>query len=112
MNNREVDDLVEALKRAQQAAIDAKGTDDSGSANLDSVAICLLRWRKVKIKKASELSGIKIDLVTMSSLMWRNCRFVHFHTDGQASMNTRMVEAAAKSLKDDGYDARVRYKVD
>lgn len=112
MKDKEVLELVEALKRAQQAADDAKGTTDEGTANLDALTICLTRWRKVKIKKVSELSGINIDPVPLSSLMWRNCRFVYIRTQGQASMNTRMVEAAAKSLKDEGYDARVWYKND
>lgn len=102
--------LVEALKKANEAALTVSDTDDGGSCNFDSPVIRLPRWKDYEIKQAIELSGV--DISDQLSGWWKGYRFVSTTMHGQAYRRTKMAEAAKKSLAADGYDVSMYYQMD
>ncbi len=102
------DDLTKALRKASAAARAAQGTDDGGSCNLDSPVLTIPRMRESTAQFISDDSGVRIEKMSGRSGQW----WVRTPTAGQAGMRTRMVEAAAKSLKADGFDCYVWYHAD
>jgi hypothetical protein len=106
--------LAEAMERAKEAADKFINVEDGGSCNLDSVVIRLPYWSKEKIKKANTLAnGISIDSEsTLSSTWFKGYRWVNIGASGQGDRRTKMVEAAAKELKNSGFDIRVYYQMD
>ena len=111
--------LAKALKEANEAAENAaKGVDDGGTCNLDTVIIKLKRWRETDISMLAGESGI--ELSDKLSGWWNGYRFIRFRDWGMANRRTTAVEAAYKSLKesckaifdDDEYSVGVYYAMD
>lgn len=110
MSKEKVLKLVEALKRANEEALKFSSVEDSGSCNLDSAVIKLLRWKEEEIKEVSELSGVSLS--DKLSGFWNGYRFVSTEMHGQANKRSRMAEASKKSLEKDGYDVCMYYQAD
>jgi hypothetical protein len=108
--NSKVQNLVNALKKSNEAALKLKDTEDGGSCNFDSPIIKLPRWKESEIKEASEESGV--DIGDQLSGWHKGYRFVGTVKYGQANCRTRMAEAAKKSLEADGYDVSMYYQMD
>lgn len=102
--------LSEALKRANEAALLVKDTEDTGSCNFDSPVIRLPRWKDYEIKQACELAGVQIG--DQLSGYWKGYRFVSTAMYGQAYCRTKMAEAAKRHLSADGYDVSMYYQMD
>lgn len=96
-------DLADA--RAMAAKVAIENPEDWGTCNLDSVSICLPRFRK----SAAE----KLGLWTAPWLGagWFTIR-IPAENWGMANRRTRAVETARDVLRSRGYAAYVRYVID
>lgn len=101
--------LTAALKRAKKAAEAYRSSEDGGTCNFDSP--CLTSWRGMK-------KSLVVDAIKAAGLDAWDWNFCGVHlvicggTCGQGNRRSRMAEAMAKSLCDDGYDAGMYYQMD
>jgi hypothetical protein len=101
---------ADALKEANQAALDAKQGDDGGTCNFDTPVLDFTGWRPTQIEVLSRLSGIPVG--EKMNGYWKNCRFVWVILEGQANMRSRMAEAAVKKLQAKGLPAHFWQQAD
>lgn len=102
------EELVAALRAANDAAKAARGTVDGGTCNMDT-PVLFTRRREAFVAKAAAEAGV---IVRKGSWMGRVCYFVQVEYEGQGDMRTRMVEAATKALKAAGLAAQTYYQMD
>ncbi|TCL40021.1 hypothetical protein EV210_101221 [Anaerospora hongkongensis] len=101
--------LQRDLDKARLAAIDAMPGDDGGSCNLDTLVLRVPKGREKLVLKAIKAAGLHCR----GKSDWLGpCYFVSGPTGGQGNGRTRTVTAMEKSLKGNGWDASVFYKVD
>lgn len=110
VTDNQIQDLANALRYADEMARAVK-VKDEGSCNMDAPTIALLGWPISAIRKASEISGVRIGDKIQSKL-WRNDRWLYTKQSGAAYLNTAMAEAAVKALRERGYQASVFYRLD
>lgn len=104
--------LVSALLKAHDAAI-AVNTPDEGTFNFDTPIIKLPEGADVnEINKdaCSEFYGVSLERV--DSGCYEGWYFINGLCSGMQMRRTKMAEAIAKSLKEDGYTAGVYYAMD
>lgn len=101
-----VEQLTAIFQIANNAAIEAQPGEDSGTCNLDSVHVSFGRTvpRRI-IEEAASSAGIRIYSFGRGYYSLGVSR-------GMGSQRTRMAEAACRSLKESGLDARVIYRMD
>ena len=106
--------LVKAFKDAVAAALAADAgpglENDGGTCNYDTPVIILKGCRLGQVEAAAKQAGITTD-----KMSGRHCAgnyFVYVPLHGQAMRRTKMAEAATKSLKASGYEARTWYHAD
>lgn len=103
--------LLQSLRRAAKAAEESltPELDDGLACNLDSVRLALKGWRQDTVKK---LCG-KVGVGAFKTTQWGIPVFVLcFPHSGQGMRRTVPHQAAAKSLKESGYDASVWWQAD
>lgn len=98
--------LINAIRKANQASINAASNDDSGTCNLDCVFIDLEGFTTKEIEEV--ISSEHVDATYFHDL----CFYLHFTVLGQANNRARMIKAAAQSLQNDGYKAFINYQID
>jgi hypothetical protein len=98
--------LISAIRKANQASINAATNDDSGTCNLDLVFIDLDGFSQSEISEV--LNSQYVDATHFDNLIYE----LHFTVLGQANNRTRMMKAAAQSLQNDGYKAFINYQMD
>lgn len=96
----------EALQRANKAAQRYADTEDGGTCNFDTCVINLKIYKKFR-----DLTEYPLRK-TYGGRVWQGWWFVDITLCGQGNRRTCMAEAAATSLKADGYDASVWYGAD
>jgi len=107
--------LVEALKKADQAAKDADPGEDGGTCNFDSPVLHLPHVRSATRNAIAEAAGVALRPVHSWGAGYYH---VGVTLHGQAGRRTAMVEAAAKSLYEslekDGlpWSATIYYQMD
>lgn len=107
MSARRVDyaKLTDDVRAARAAAEAAAGTDDAGSCNLDVATLRVPGAPAAKVLAALAAGGLRASKstpgYTLAAPSW-----------GQAARNTRQVEALARTLRERGWDASVRYRAD
>lgn len=91
--------LIEALKRANEAAISADPgpDDDAGTCNFDSPAIKLPRMRNDAAEQVSQITGVRLAKFSAWGSGWF---WVLVDMRGQGNRRTKMMEAALKVLKE------------
>lgn len=109
MKNKDLIRLKEAILVAIEAGkkADAEYPDDSGSCNLDSVAIKMKGVRQSAIDSA----GLPGHLAPANSRHTRRL-YLPNPSSGRANSRTETAEAMAKSLKEQGIECYVHYQVD
>lgn len=107
MTSKEVDALEMAICRAEKYAQKYADTEDGGTCNFDSPMVRI---------KATERQ--------LASMNWRVWKWSKRHADGttwfvismnlsgQGNRRSRMAEAAAESLKADGYETSIYSSMD
>lgn len=114
MNKQDrINHLIEALKRAEAAALQFKDTDDGGTCNFDMPVIKLPRWKPEEIQAVQQATGIVIS-DKWDFGIWKGYRPVGTSRHGQGNRRTRMAEAAYKSLRTEmpDLDVRMYYAMD
>ena len=106
-----IEKYASGIKEAQIAAINAKGSEDGGTCNMDSVVIDFTGWRSNAIQQVAQLSGVSIG-DKLSSSMWKGCCFINIYIEGQGNSSSRMVEAATRRLKELEIPAMTYYQMD
>lgn len=106
MTKEELERLKRSLCKARKYALAFATVDDGGTCCFDTAVIKLSRITK------AQLSELPIRLSKVGSRGWSGCYFVYTPLYGQGFRRTIMAEAAAKSLKEDGWDAFVYYMMD
>jgi len=105
-------DLVNALKAAEKAALEADPgpglENDGGTCNMDSPMIYLPGVRAAKITAAAKEAGIEVDRLHGRAGEW----FVRTTTNGQANRRTLMARAACKAIKLAGFQGRMFFHAD
>jgi len=101
--------LTKDLKEAKASAIALGLTDseDGGTCNFDTPVLIVKGARLDFLKKAAANAGVNIS-------RWES-GYYHIYGDflwGQGNLRTRMAEAFAKSLSDNGWKAYVYYAMD
>lgn len=93
--------LMEALKKAKKASLEAIGKDDGGSSNLD-YTVLFMEGNRIAIMKAIEQAG----LVGSASMEEGNEYHIHVpDIRWQGYNRTRQAKAMADSLKKSGFSA-------
>jgi hypothetical protein len=110
MKKEKIEKLITALNKAKTAANEFADSEDGGCCNFDSCVIKLPRWTEDDIEEIEEQTDVLIGS-QLSSRWYKGYRSIHIGS-GQGNRNTRMAEAAEKSLKEDGYDVRMYYALD
>lgn len=105
MTEQELLDFERALSKAEQAAQKYNDTEDGGSCNFDTPIVRLNATRK-------QLASLDWVVEEIGNHLHKGWYFVGIKLSGQGNRRTRMAEAAAKSLKESGYEASVFYMVD
>ena len=103
--------LTMALERAKESAQLFASTEDGGTCNFDSPAIDYraMHMSKAKAEKAIQAAGLRC----FEWNSWGGIRLVICGIgQGQGSRNTRMAEAAEKSMKSDGIITGMYYQMD
>lgn len=94
-----------ALILAKQATEKLKDIDDGGTCNLDLPILVLEQWHKQDIKEAFKGTSLRTSIEG-------NCIYIYGAVDGCGFRRTAMARAVRDSLKESGYQAYVRYKID
>lgn len=106
-NDEFYNNLEAAICRAEQAARKYENIADDGTCNFDSPIIMLPKGTSKKKLAEFDRKVEKLDYG-----FWKGWYEIHIPLSGQAYRRTKMAEAAAESLKNDGYDAAVYYMMD
>lgn len=103
--------LTAALEQAKEAAQKYATSEDGGTCNFDSPAI---DYRKMHMSKAGAQKAIEdAGLRSFEWKSWGGIRLVICGIGkGQGNRNTRMAEAAEKSLKASGIEVYMYYQMD
>ncbi|WP_141676593.1 hypothetical protein [Pseudomonas bananamidigenes] len=109
MKNKDLLRLKEAISLAIEIGkkADSEYPDDSGSCNLDSVAIKMKGVRQSAIDSA----GLPGYLAPANSRHTRRL-YLPNPSSGQANRRTETAEAMANSLKEQGFECYVHYQTD
>lgn len=110
MNLEKVNKLIEAIERANKAALSIENNEDGGTCNFDTPIIKLDRWTEEELHHVKKQTDVSIG--DKLSGYHKGYRFVFTEMEGQANRRTRMAEAAKKSLQNDGYDVSMYYQMD
>lgn len=102
--------IAAAIKKAVEAARMFASVPDGGSCNFDSAFIRAPRMQESQAKEIEQLCGVRLSLHTYR-YQGRILQIVGGR-EGQGARQTAMAEAMAASLKADGIDAAVFYRVD
>ena len=103
--------LTMALERAKKSAQLFANTEDGGTCNFDSPAIDYraMHMRKAKAEEAIQAAGLRC----FEWNSWSGIRLVICGIgQGQGNRNTRMAEAAEKSMKSDNIVTSMYYQMD
>ena len=103
--------LTAALQKAKKAAQLFANTEDGGTCNFDSPAIDYraMHMSKAKAEEAIQAAGLRC----FEWKSWGGMRLVICGIgQGQGNRNTRMAEAAEKSMKSDGIITCMYYQMD
>ena len=107
-----IDTYSVAFKVAKEAALTASNPkEDGGTCNLDSVVIYLKGWRQADIDMLQKVSGVRFT-TKIEGGFWKGYWFVDLPAHGQGNNRSRMVEAAAKKLKEFNVPVSVYYQMD
>ena len=98
--------LESAICNAKNAAREYENIEDGGTCNFDSPIIHLEKADK------KQLAMMDFEVSPIGGRGWKDWYFVNIPLSGQGARRTKMAEAAAESLKADGYDAMVYYQMD
>lgn len=98
--------LERDLLQADRAARELENTEDGGTCNFDTPVI------KLENADKKRLAQLEWHVKPIEERGWKDCYFVFITLSGQGNRRTRMAEAAAKSLKANGWDASVYYEMD
>jgi hypothetical protein len=101
--------LTDALRAAKEAAdqSERENSDDGGSCNMDTCVFYPTKGtRRTTVESASAAAGVSVDIKDHGG--W----WVWLGGGGQASLRTRRMEAAAKAIQAEGFDAYVWYQLD
>ena len=105
MESKKILALRVALLIAVSEANKHKNVNDLGTCNMDTPIIFLPKWRKSDIEKAFNLTGLTPYIEGSSIHVLRAC-------EGQGFRRTAMAEAFRDSMKEQGYQAVVEYRMD
>ena len=106
---KQIQELSAALIRAKECANKLSEADDEGTCNFDAPQICLKGWRAEEAQRAFERAELRCDIQKSGNAIIVD---VYGCLIGQASRRTQMAKAVRDSLKADGYEAYVYYKID
>lgn len=98
--------LIESIRKANQASINAASNEDSGTCNMDTVVIDLKDFAPNERKQL--FASAYVDMTHYKGSAY----FLFFTVLGQANNRTRMIKAAFESMKNDGYDVTIYYQMD
>lgn len=102
--------LTDALLKAKEAAKEFENTEDGGTCNFDSPAI---DYRAMHMNKSKTIEAIKA--AGLHAFEWKFCGIKLVVSDlgkGQGNRNTRMAEAAHRSLTESGIISEMYYQMD
>ncbi len=102
--------LLQSLKKARLAGIEAAEGDDGGSANLDSVFLQVPRCREEKV--LSVIRGAGLFCLYKTKWMGIPGYLIDPVGCGQGNSRYRAAEAMTKSLQEDGFQAMTYYQMD
>ena len=103
--------LTAALERAKEAAQIYANTEDGGTCNFDSPAIDYRAMHMIKSKAEEAIKSAGLRCFDWKS--WNGMRLVVCGIGyGQGNRNSRMAEAAEKSLKASGVETAMYYQMD
>ena len=105
MKNKKILALRVALLIAVSEAEKVKHTEDGGTSNMDTPTIALPHWSASAIEEAFNLTGLVPSRHGNTVFILRAC-------EGQGFRRTAMAEAFCNSLKAQGYQAAVDYRMD
>ena len=101
--------LVDAMRSANAAAIEASRIPDGGTCNLDSVVLRMPKgYRSTLVIAAAREAGISATETTWFGRGW----FLNFDASGQGNAHTAGVEAARKIMEACGYACSIYYQMD
>jgi hypothetical protein len=104
-----VEGLTQAFRLARKAAEEAQGTEDGGTANLDSAFLyARLGLTEATVQRAATAAGISVR--RHNTRFWRGW-FIEV-ARGQGAMRTRMARAAHEALQAAGQESSVYYQID
>ena len=103
--NKKILALRVALLIAVSEANKHKNVNDLGTCNMDTPIIFLPKWRKSDIEQAFKITGLVPSIDGISVHVLRAC-------EGQGFRRTTMAEAFRDSMKEQGYQAVVDYRMD
>lgn len=103
-------DLAAALTKARGVAEAIPTADTGGTCNFDCPELFLPRWRESDVEAAAKVAGCTAN--KSRSFGGRTCYWIGGWPSAQGTNQTIKAEAAAKSLKADGYDCHVHYAMD
>lgn len=107
MTKKEIDKLEMAILKAEKEAQKYADTEDGGSCNFDTPMIKV----KATEKQLAQMDWqvFKVGKRQSDRETWYQ---VLINLSGQGNRRTRMAEAAAKSLQEQGYESSVYYEID
>ena len=105
MESKKILALRVALLIAANEANKSNDVYDGGTSNMDTPIIFLPKWRKSDIEQAFKLTGLVPSIDGISVHVLRVC-------EGQGFRRTAMAEAFCDSMKEQGYQAVVEYRMD
>lgn len=111
MTDNKYENLTYALEKAKCAALVYAGSEDGGTCNFDSPTIDYraMHMSKAKAAEAIKAAGLRcVDWHSYGGIMLVVCGIGR----GQGNRNSRMAEAAEKSLKASGVAAGMYYQMD
>lgn len=101
--------LERDLKSAKAVALAVPYTGEGGSCNFDSVALCLpYGTREASVQRVAKAAGVRAHKFTRPYKHFS----ISFPAEGQSAHFTAVAEAAAESLRANGWDVVVRYQTD
>lgn len=102
----DISKLTSAFQMAKQAANLHRNDKDGGASNFDTAIIFLDNFNINQVKKAATNAGLVADKYRGHSY------FIYGYQEGQGFRYTNMAKAFAESMKQQGYDASVHYRID
>lgn len=97
--------LIEAFRRAKEAALAADAPEDGGTCNFDSPTV-KVEGTEFLLETYAAQAGITVSKVTSSKRdYWTGWYFVEVPLRGQGNRRCRMMEAALAVLRE--YEAKI-----